>query len=190
MLKPSQVESGRAVFFRYLANDAWAMLSKDERFKSVTYYIAQFWNDQASDEIHLRAFASVHPEVVASDLGNRWEADRANVGWCHHQPHSRAQERYWFGAAPLLASYCIEGAGQNDEFNQAFTPFTRFRPSSSETHDIDWELLAPVQRNWLWTEWPRTTSIVGDPPLARAGPPTSPYSMSCGQSSTPSAPSW
>ena len=109
MLKPSQVESGRAVFFRYLANDAWAMLSKDERFKSVTYYIAQFWNDNANDEIHLRAFASVHPEVVGTDLGRNLGADRANVGLWRGQPHSKAQNRYWFTPLPCLRAIALRG---------------------------------------------------------------------------------
>lgn len=128
------------------------------KLKSATLLIAQYWNDEAHDEVHDRYVFSVlkTPDLEAAFKAHQLDEDRINLPGLNRQTVMKAFWKWqsnskmcWCsqGAAiPAFAAFCKEGSHQCMEFGEAYSPYAIFRRQGPE---IEVEVVGSLLRPWL-----------------------------------------
>lgn len=136
---------------------------------SMCLLVAQYWNDDAIDEVH---YALVVSQLDRPDLEAffRCEDARTDLGWVDPNEAVKVQDRvnlgdyalvWWVGldivgrwpstgeAIPLFAAYCCEGASQEDDIRTAYRPYAVFRRPPAPGTDPLVEVVGVQLRPWL-----------------------------------------
>ncbi len=119
--------------------------------KIAVFMVGQYWDDEAHDAVHYRLFFSQF-EPPQMDAYNDLEAD-------HNPNHPPGfdpdpydpfyKEIPWdnnYDAIPLFAAFCKEGAHQEMDETEAFTPYAFFRRGPL---GVEVEIVGPMLRPWL-----------------------------------------
>lgn len=116
--------------------------------------VAQYWSDQASDEVHLEV---VYSERETPDLGvdaasTGYEPDPVNLPSLGRQNDLDPRPWYvdrWHGAPwtiTLFAPFCRDFATQEDDGWSAYSPYAVFR---RDTDGLRTEIVGIRHRPWL-----------------------------------------
>jgi hypothetical protein len=137
------------------------VFSRYPQIRSAILLIAQYWNDEASDEVHYQIIFSVLPtpkwEIGLTkyheyDPINLPELPRSND---IYERFSEDFDRFKNGeycwendgdTIPAFAAYCKEGCHQDMEYLEAYNPYAVFRRKEEE---IEIEVVGNMLRPWL-----------------------------------------
>jgi hypothetical protein len=122
------------------------------QLQSCTMLVAQYWDDNASDEVHLDFVCSelATPDLEAENALYPFEEDAINLPTLRRQPDlavSRILVNY-LAPVPLFAAYCREGATQDDDPYDVAAPYAIFRRLSAEG-DVAVEVVGVMRRPWV-----------------------------------------
>lgn len=130
--------------------------AKYPQLRSAALFVAQYWSDNALDEVHplLRFSVLETPDLESAINLEYWANDPVNLP--ELSPHEEIDEgEKEFGgfrwdsmgmAIPAFAAFCREGADQEMEYREAFSPYAIFRKSGD---DIATEIVGQKFRPWL-----------------------------------------
>jgi uncharacterized protein (TIGR02996 family) len=129
-----------------LVKSAHKTFAKHEDVNSLVLSVAQYWNDEAEDEVHLHLTYSNRSTPLFSHRC-RWEpTDEPDFcSYCHKGLPSAYDLRLSEGEAGLIESmepYCLEGAHQEMSQAEAYLPYAIVR------RDTGLELVGPPVRLW------------------------------------------
>jgi hypothetical protein len=110
--------------------------------------VAQYWDDNATDEVSAELLFS---ELETPDLtaGDAWYASFPDPV---NRPHTNVRNVDVYVAPgnpeliPLFAAYCREGATQDDEPRDSFSVYAVFRRTDLGVHT---EVVGVQRRPWL-----------------------------------------
>jgi hypothetical protein len=134
------------------------VFSRYPQLRSAMLLVSQYWNDEASDEVHYQMTFSVLP-TPAWEIGleNSYEYDATNLPGLPEtdKVYDRFSEDFykfeisWYSnlaSIPAFAAYCKEGCHQEMDYVEAYTPYAVFRRKEAE---IEIEVVGNMLRPWL-----------------------------------------
>lgn len=130
--------------------------------QSAMVVVAQYWCDEADDEVHFElVFSELHtPDYLAwctsweecadedpanlPSFGDRWES-----GWpdAYEKSDEKGKWPNLFETIPAFAAYCKEGGHQSfDNPDEVYTPYAILRRQGDA---VDTEIVGTMLRPWL-----------------------------------------
>ncbi|MBX3183674.1 MAG: hypothetical protein KIT72_06090 [Polyangiaceae bacterium] len=149
-----------AAIREYVVSEARAIAARifgeEPALQSATLFVAQYWADDADDEVH---FIVVPSQLVDPVMPTNSEQDGAAAWDLANLLREDLRERYsidhWFdgvveyGWGPYIsafAAFCPEGASQDDEPPDRHAPYAIFRRGPDGLHT---EIVGVMLRPWL-----------------------------------------
>ncbi len=137
------------------------VFSRYPQIRSAILLVAQYWNDEAYDEVHYQMTFSVLP-TPAWEIGIEkcYEHDPINLPGLPEldEVYERFGEdfdefkngEYCWGneedTIPAFAAYCKEGSHQDMDYREAYSPYAVFRRKEEE---VEIEVVENMLRPWL-----------------------------------------
>lgn len=146
----------------------WAF-EKFPHIQSCTLRVAQYWDDEANDAVHADLVFSeletphlrkqedddegvsnfdVTPILKKEAPWGSWKFINLDSGKYHWEPGEPRHQHTWsenWLAIPLFAAWCKEGATQETEREEAYSPYCTYR----KTKDGVSREIHPMLREWL-----------------------------------------
>lgn len=115
--------------------------------KIVTFAVAQYWNDNADDEVHFAYWPGPWPQQsIYAVSDDPWVKQYRTIRQAHRKLAERMgrkpKENYYVfvdgdnrDMVKAFASCCTEGGSQDDDFPEPYTPYAVFRAVEMEDAD-------------------------------------------------------
>lgn len=126
---------------------AAALFAAKAEFRSAMLAVAQYWNDQANDEVHAHVIASsratpVWPHECEWTNEDEYRVVPALSGeacrWCGGEGvEMRVYGGYADATVNALELFCAEGSHQNQSDGEAYAPFLVARRTDDGTVDVE-----------------------------------------------------
>ena len=151
------------------------VFKKNREFNSVTFLVAQYWCDEALDAVHYDFIFSIleRPDVEAHfhyiksmtdenwmklcDETNTPGLNRKNM-WETVKDHKKILWEWPDNtdAIPAFAAFTTEGANQEMEMYECYSPYANF--FRTKNGGVDYEVVGEMHRPWLdgvYPDWER-----------------------------------
>lgn len=138
------------------------VLEKYPRINSATFAVAQYWDDQASDEVHdffldsvldnpdWEAFARAGYTEDKINLPGFKNRDRWSLDSFRYEQRKNPNIYDWNGLGideiAAFAAFCKEGSHQSMDYSEAYTPYAILR---RRDNGIVVEIVGKMLRPWL-----------------------------------------
>ncbi len=121
------------------------------QLQSATLLVAQYWSDNALDEVHASIYYSVlkYPDLEMMKQGLNWGEDPVNrsISLCAElykltYPLSTPS----FNLISAFAAFCQEGSHQDMEYGEIYTPYAIFQ---RREQSLEVKIIGEMARPWL-----------------------------------------
>lgn len=150
-LTPDDAEALRRKLIVQICDGIQGVFDEHPQIRSADLYIAQYWNDNASDEVHARLVYSVHEHpMLPDDLRDFWfhSSDTINLPDRLEHKDLFQIDDYWESmrtAVTAFACYCEEDGSQHRDGLDGYSCYARFTRSDG----VATEIVGIKHRPWL-----------------------------------------
>lgn len=125
--------------------------------QSITYAVAQYWNDEADHAVHSHFSVSTARNPSWREAHDDHEANFEGTYSWDHRPKDRSELDDNSTMITAFASYCEEEGSQEDEVAEAYTPYALVRrvvlPGSKSDIDVSVEIVGRMFRPEWEDSW-------------------------------------
>lgn len=157
-----EAEIRRGEMLSVVSNEVQRVFNNFPELKTCYMYVAQYWNDEANDAVHVKILYSVDVDVDPLDLLRYFDAEYDKVHGTalpyhySYSPGDDANPCYsldygtWDAngeAISLFSAFCKERGSQDDPVQESYVPYAHFWRISDSS--LGKQVVGEMLRPWL-----------------------------------------